>query len=130
MSGCRGEIDPSDDVPRVFVWYVGDQEPEVIEYVEHGIEEEGVSWAVQRGYNGEGVSVAHEAAVNSPLKVGVSVMPDSRIVIHHKQLPSDNPVFNVSEVTAETARKLGSNSARLAKGTPLKPVGGMQSSSD
>lgn len=123
MSGCRGPIDTDDEVPRIFVWCIGDKEPEAVQYIEHGIEEEGVSWVVQRGYEGDGVNVAHEASTNSSLKIGVSVTHDSRVVVHHKQLPDADPLFDVDEVTPETARKLGSNSARLAKGTPLKPVG-------
>lgn len=123
MSGCRGPIDQSDERPRVFIWCIGDHEPEWIKYIEHGIEEESVSWVVRSGFDGDTVSVAYKAALESSLKVGMSVSHDSRVVIHHKQLPDDDPVFDVSEVTPETARKLGSNSARLAKGIPFKTVG-------
>lgn len=123
MSGCRGEIDADDEIPRVSVRCVGEQVPDAVQYIEYGIEEEGVSWIVKRGYDRETVSVAYKAALNSSLKIGISVTPDARVVVHHKQLRDDDPVFDVSGVTAETARKLGSNSARLAKGTPLKPIG-------
>lgn len=100
---------------------LGADEPEWVEYIENGIEEEGVSWFVQSGFDGDCITVAHEAAIGSSLKIGVSVS-ESRIVVHHKQLPEDRPVFDVAPVTAAAARKLGSNAARLAKGTPLKPV--------
>lgn len=123
MSGCRGPIEQDDDIPRVYVWCIGAQESNLIEYIEHGIEEEGVSWSVRFGFDGDSVSVAYEASVNSPLNIGVSVTPDSRVVVHHKQLPENDPVFDISDVTADLARKLGANSARLAKGTPLKTVG-------
>lgn len=123
MSGCRGEIDSDDDIPRIRIRCVGDRVPERVEYIEHGIEEEGVPWAVERGYDDDAVTVAREASVESTLKIGVSVTLDSRVVVHHKQLPNDEPMFVVTDVSAETARKLGSNSARLAKGTPLKPIG-------
>lgn len=123
MSGCRGPIKQDDDIPRVYVWCIGAQEPDPIEYIEHGIEEEGVSWIVQSGYDGDSVSVAYEASVTSSLDIGVCVTPDSRVVVHHKQLPESKPIFDISGVTANIARKLGSNSARLAKGTPLKTVG-------
>jgi len=122
MSGCRGEIDADDEIPRVFVRCLGDEIPELVQYIEHGIEEEGVSWVVQHGYDGDDVAVAHDASHDSSLKVGVGVH-GSRIVIHHKQLPDDDPLFDVDDASAETARKLGSNSARLAKKTPLKPIG-------
>jgi hypothetical protein len=123
MSGCRGEVEANDEIPRVFVWCVGEQIPEIVQYLEHGIEEEGVSWLVKGGYDGKSVSIAHEAALDSSLKIGISVTPDTRVVVHHKQLPNDEPMFDVAGVAPETARKLGSNSARLAKGTPLKPIG-------
>lgn len=122
MSGCRGPVDEKDQIPRVFVWCIGDEIPDWVEYIEHGLEEEGVSWAVQSGYEGEGVPVAYDAAVSSPLKIGVSVTPAQRVVVHHKQLPDDDPVFDVAGATTDTARKLGSNAARLAKGSPLKQV--------
>jgi xanthine/CO dehydrogenase XdhC/CoxF family maturation factor len=123
MSGCRGPIDQDDQVPRVFVWCIGDGIPEQVDHIEHGLEEEGVSWAVRTGFDGESVALAHEASMNSPLKIGVGVTQAGRVVVHHKQLPDDDPVFDVADTTEATARKLGSNSARLAKGTPLKPVG-------
>ena len=123
MSECRGEVEADDEIPRVFVRCVGEQIPETVQYIEYGIEEEGVSWVVKRGYDGETVSVAYEAALDSSLKIGVSITPDDRVVVHHKQLPDDEPVFDIAGVAPETARKLGSNSARLAKGTPLKPIG-------
>jgi hypothetical protein len=122
MSGCRGPVDKNDQIPRVFVWCIGDEIPESVDYIEHGIEEEGVSWAVQSGFDGDSVPVAYDAAVSSSLKIGVSVAPDQRVVVHHKQLPDTDPIFDVARTTADTARKLGSNAARLAKGTPLKQV--------
>lgn len=123
MSGCRGEIESSDDVPRVFVRCIGEQEPALVQYIEHGIEEEGVSWAVQPGYDDDSVAVAHRAAMDSKLKIGIGVAPDVRVIVHHKQLPSDDPLFDVAEPTSEDARKLGSNAARLAKRMPLKQIG-------
>jgi xanthine/CO dehydrogenase XdhC/CoxF family maturation factor len=123
MSGCRGPIDQDDEIPRVFVWCLGNEAPEHLEHIEHGLEEEGVSWAVKTGFGGRSVAIAYDAAMKSPLKIGVGVTQAGRVVVHHKQLPDDDPVFDVTEVDESTARKLGSNSARLAKGTPLKPVG-------
>ncbi len=122
MSDCRGPIDQDDEIPRVHVHCVGDEEPECVQYIEHGIEEEGVSWLVKFGFDSDSVEVAYDAALESALKVGVSVY-ESRIVVHHKELADDSPVFDVSEVDSDVARKLGANSARLAKGTPLKTVG-------
>lgn len=124
MSGCRGPIDDDrDGPPRIFVRCLGEAEPDAVRYVERGIEEEGVSWVVQSGFDGDGVAVARDASNSSPLKIGVSVADDGRIVVHHEQLPPEEPVFDVADATETTARSLGANSARLAKGTPLKSIG-------
>lgn len=112
----------NDELPHIIVRCIGEDDIEKVEYVEYGIEEEDVPWTVQYRHEGDSTSVAHSAATDSSLKVGVSITPESRIVVHHQQLSSDDPVFDVSEVTAETARKLGSNSARLAKGIPFKQI--------
>ncbi len=110
------------DVPCIVIRYAGCEKITEVSHVEYGIEEEGVPWTVQQGYGGDGITVARGAAADSSLRIGVSVTPDSRIVVHHKRLPDDEPVFDIADVTAETARKLGANSARLAKGTPFKTV--------
>lgn len=110
-----------DDVPRIYVRSLGETASALVEYVEHGIEEEGVPWVVESGFDGDCVAIAHEAAVESPLKIGVCVS-DTRLVVHHKQLAADAPVFDVTDPAAASARHLGSNAARLAKGTPLRPV--------
>ncbi|RBI60408.1 glycerol dehydratase reactivation factor [halophilic archaeon] len=122
MSQNHRSIDEDDTMPYISVRCIGDRELELVEYIEYGIEEEGVSWMVDSELSGDSVSIAYEASVNSPLKIGVSVTAESRIVVHHQQLPDDNPLFNISDVTPKLARKLGANSARLAKGTPLKTV--------
>lgn len=122
MSGCRGPVEQDSKIQRVYVWCLGNQEPNLVEYIEHGLEEEGVHWAVQSGFDDDEISVAYEAALESSLKIGMSVSPDARIVLHHKQLPDDEPLFDVAAVTPAIARKIGANSARLAKGTPFKPI--------
>jgi hypothetical protein len=123
MSECRGPVDQDDDVPCVHVRCLDepDAEPEWVKYLEHGLEEEGVPWLVEFEATDDSVAAAHGAALASSLKIGVSVH-ETRIVVHHKQLPDDDPVFDVSGPTASDARDLGSNAARLAKGTPLKSV--------
>ena len=122
MSGCRGPIEKDDEVPRIHIQYPGELEPESMAAVEHSIEEESVSWIVQSGSNDDAVAMAYEAAVASSLGIGVSVTPDSRIVIHDERLQVDDPVFDNSETTPEQAERLGSNAARLAKGIPLKSI--------
>lgn len=122
--------DGGSGVPRILLRAPGAADGTVAQ-VERGIEEEGVPWAVRsegsesprEGSDSprDGVALAHEAATASSLKIGVSVI-DDRVVVHHGRLPADDPLFDESEVSAALARRLGSNAARLAKGTPLKPV--------
>jgi hypothetical protein len=122
MSGCRGPIERDDDVPRVHLWCIGDREPDSVASIEHGIEEERVSWVTRSGFEGESIAIACEAALESALKIGISVSADGRIVIHHKQLPDERPLYDIAGVEDSLARTLGSNAARLAKGTPLKSI--------
>lgn len=122
MSGCRGEIDSDDDMPRIRIRYVGTSGPDSIRHIEHGIEEEGVSWVVQRVADAAPTDLAYRAAVDSRLKIGVGVTPESRAVIHHEQLPADDPLFDIDDIDAATARTVGTNAGRLAKGLPLKPL--------
>ena len=110
-----------DEIPRIRIVYIGSEKPTVVEYIERGIEEEGVPWVVLSENDGQNIPIAYDASINSSLSIGISVTGD-RIIIHHKQLPDDEPVFDISDATASLARKLGSNSARLAKGTPLKDL--------
>lgn len=121
MSGCRGPVETDDKVPRVHVRCLG-EEPGSVASVEHGIEEEGVSWLVQSGFEGDPVTVAHEAAVASSLGIGVCVTPDSRVVVHDERLPNDDPIFDASDAAPDRIGQLGSNAARLAKGIPLKSI--------
>ncbi|WP_435079060.1 glycerol dehydratase reactivase beta/small subunit family protein [Halococcus sp. AFM35] len=122
MSGCRGPIETDDEIPRIHVWCLGDREPESVAFVERGIEEEGVSWVVGSEFEGNAAVVAHEAAIASSLGIGVCVAPDPRIVVHDERLPDNDPIFDAFDTSPECARRLGSNAARLAKGTSLKPI--------
>jgi len=121
----RGPTDP-DDVPRVSVRWLGETDTVWVEHVEHGLEEEGVPWVVCAASGADAdldpVTLAHEAAVESTLKIGVAVHP-TRIAVHHARLAVEEPVYDVSKVDATLARTLGTNAARLAKGTPLRPIG-------
>lgn len=122
---------PTDgDVPRIIVRSLG-SEMSVIDQLERGIEEEGVPWTVQRVEADESGSdhqrtdptaVAHRAASDSGLKIGISVSEDRELTLHHARLPEDDPLFNVANATDREARTVGTNAARLAKHMPLKPL--------
>lgn len=125
----RDDSAPDGDVPRILVRYLG-SEP-LIEPLEHGIEEEGVPWAIERieaddsGSDRQrtgSTAVAHQAASDSGLKIGIGVSPDGEIALHHARLPEDDPLFSVADAAASEARTVGTNAARLAKHMPLKPL--------
>lgn len=122
---------PTDgDVPRIIVRYL-DSEMSVIDQLERGIEEEGVPWTVQRveaddsgsdHQRTDPTAVAHRAASDSGLKIGIGVSADGEFTLHHARLPEDDPLFHVANATDREARTVGTNAARLAKHMPLKPL--------
>lgn len=122
---------PTDgDIPRIIVRSLGSEES-VIDQLERGIEEEGVPWTVQRVEADDSGSdpqptnstaVAHRAASDSGLKIGIGVSADGELALHHARLPDDDPLFSVADATTSEARAVGTNAARLAKHMPLKPL--------
>ncbi|MFC7008443.1 glycerol dehydratase reactivase beta/small subunit family protein [Halalkalicoccus salilacus] len=122
---------PTDgDVPRIIVRSLGSDDS-AIDQLERGIEEEGVPWTVQRVeaddsgsdcQSDNSTAVAHQAASDSGLKIGIGVSEDGELALHHARLPEDDPLFNVANATAREARTVGTNAARLAKHMPLKPL--------
>ncbi|MBB3662393.1 MULTISPECIES: glycerol dehydratase reactivase beta/small subunit family protein [Prauserella salsuginis group] len=85
-----------------------------------GLEEEGVPVRLTDGDPGSAataVELAHAAARESPLDVGVGIDAEGRVCVHHAKRPADRPV-----VTTDTARArwCGHNAARLVVGLPLK----------
>src|ERR1700760_873114 len=87
-----------------------------------GMEEEGIPFEVQECSAGEVIGVAKEAAHISPLNVGIGVDgAKGTIVLHHRDLPADQPLFvlNFREAGTRTLQRLGINAARLVKSEPL-----------
>lgn len=87
-----------------------------------GLEEEGIPFDVQEVSQGKAVALAKEAAQMSPLNVGICVSgTEQTIVLHHRDLPADQPLFvvSLSQVAANDLRRLGINAARLVKTEPL-----------
>ncbi len=109
--------------PQIQVYYHGERS-DVLDYVEYGIEEEGVPWHVESMQREDLLMVAHEAADDSRLGIGVAIRDgnSSRIVLQHERLPAKQPLFDLASPTLVQARLLGANSARLAKRTPLKQI--------
>ena len=87
-----------------------------------GMEEEGIPFEIQECSSGEVIGVAKEAAHISPLNVGIGVDgAKGTIVLHHRDLPADQPLFvvNFREAGTRTLQRLGVNAARLVKSEPL-----------
>ncbi|WP_266082673.1 glycerol dehydratase reactivase beta/small subunit family protein [Haladaptatus caseinilyticus] len=109
--------------PQIEVYYQSERS-DVLDFVEYGIEEEGVPWHVESMQRDDLLMVAHEAADDSRLGIGIAIGDGnpSRTILQHERMPEDQPVFDVSSPTLVQARLLGANSARLAKRTPLKRI--------
>ena len=87
-----------------------------------GLEEEGIPLEVQEASSGHAVALAKEAAHMSPLNVGIGVSgSEQKIVLHHRDLPADQPLFVIALRDADTKQlwRLGMNAARLVKAEPL-----------
>ncbi|MGV0741301.1 glycerol dehydratase reactivase beta/small subunit family protein [Mycolicibacterium sp. XJ870] len=87
-----------------------------------GIEEEGVPYSVQPGDpDGAAAHLARQAALRSPLRVGVGIDARGDVCVHHDQLADPLPELDSRTADAHTARTLGHNAARIVIGLPLKP---------
>jgi hypothetical protein len=87
-----------------------------------GLEEEGIPAEIGEASGEDAVALAKQAAQMSPLNVGIGLNGvDGRVVLHHRDLPDDQPLFTLTtdEATPAQLRLLGMNAARLVKGEPL-----------
>lgn len=121
------ELEISDgDVPQISIQYSGSK-PITVEYIEYGIEEEGVPWSTrsvedETPFGRTATEVAYRAASDSGLKIGIGIAPDGTHTIHHARLPPEDPIANVNPTTNAQARTIGTNAARLAKRMALEPI--------
>lgn len=87
-----------------------------------GIEEEGVPYSVLTTDSDATASdLARQAALRSPLRVGVGIDGRGDVCVHHDQLADPLPELSSGAADAELARLLGHNAARIVVGLPLKP---------
>ena len=96
----------------------------VFKQILYGMEEEGIPFELQEMQSYDLIFESHQAAMESPLLVGVACLND-QVVIHYRNLPLDAPIFNESRLASkdnEFLRALGANAARLVKGIPFKLV--------
>lgn len=92
-----------------------------------GIEEEGVPYVVRRVDAAHrcwaATDLAQQAALSSPLQVGVGVGREGEVSVHHSKLAEPAPALGSAGVADQAmARTLGHNAARIVVGLPLKPV--------
>jgi hypothetical protein len=111
------------DGPVRPVVVIGTSAPEpsdrILREVRAGLEEEGVPCDVHRYEETDAVALAHRAARDSPLDVGVGVTGDG-LCVHHAKLPRDRPVRSERAAAPPDARLLGHDAARVVTGLPLK----------
>jgi hypothetical protein len=91
----------------------------VLRAVLAGIEEEGVPASVVPDA-GDTVAMAHRAACESPLGVGVGIGATGAVCVHHAKLdPASPPLYSED---ADAGRHLGHNAARIVTVIPLIPL--------
>ncbi|WP_233558209.1 glycerol dehydratase reactivase beta/small subunit family protein [Tessaracoccus sp. OH4464_COT-324] len=84
-----------------------------------GVEEEGVPCVVSHREELNPLVLAKSAATSSRLGVGIGMSLDYAVVTLDK-LPEARPYIVVQSTSAEAARLLGSNAARIVKRIPLR----------
>jgi hypothetical protein len=88
--------------------------------VRAGAEEEGVPTRVEYAATGAAAELAHAAALDSPLEVGVGIDATGGVAVHHATLPPDAPAL---AVTADPGpphwRRAGAVAARIVTGLPI-----------
>ena len=107
--------------PTIHV-HTGSLEAAILTQVLYGIEEEQIPVQLVISDQIDAVSVAHQAALQSPLLVGVAVINDE-VVVHYRNLSPTSPLFHIRRAGAkdnESLRHIGANAARLVKGVPFK----------
>lgn len=98
-------------------------DPRSLQSILWGLEEEGIPAEVGDRPEGDAVGLAHQAAHMSSLNVGIAVCgADDVVVLHHRDLAADRPLFVVGRQSAGRPgdfRNIGKNAARLVKGDPM-----------
>jgi propanediol dehydratase-reactivating factor small subunit len=92
----------------------------VLREVRAGAEEEGVPTRVDDGRPADVVALAHAAALDSPLEVGVGIDPAGGVAVHHAALPADRPALTVAPGAGPPQwRRAGAVAARIVTGLPI-----------
>ncbi|HFI0578961.1 TPA: glycerol dehydratase reactivase beta/small subunit family protein [Streptococcus suis] len=118
--------------PVILIYKLGEVDQEKLTQVELGMEEEGIPFLKEViETTSEGiVSLAYQAAQSSPLSVGLAIN-DQEIVLHYRNLQKEQFFYRVDDYPRQSNRVLrilGTNAAKLVKGTPLIPDTALETS--
>lgn len=129
---CRGELMTTkaqqtfvETMPVVWIYAVNSSADQSLKFIQLGLEEEGIPCAVKHVEGNSAHELAAEAAKASSLGVGVGLVEKSKeAALHHRDLPNEKKLIEIKEeiYDPDSLRRLGANSARFVKGTPLMPV--------
>lgn len=112
-------------MPVVWVYASSINDNENLRSIHLGLEEEGIPCRTTEVKGKSAHLLAIEAANASSLGVGIGIVESTReAVLHHRDLPDTEKLIEIKDetFTTEILRRLGANSARFVKGTPLVPL--------
>lgn len=96
----------------------------IVQSIMAGIEEEGIPYEIiilENSHDQNVASIAHNAAVNSLLDVGMGIDNNGNVSLHYAKLLEQKPLFNLlPPYHKEELRLIGNNAARLIKGLPFR----------
>ena len=118
--------DETPDRPAIHVSLAPEADESLYKWIAVGAEEEGIPCRLEPAEESDdetdAASLAHAAARNSRLDVGVGIA-SGQVAVHERHMPVERPVI-VSDVEEDHAgqvcRSAGANAARLVIGTPLR----------
>ena len=109
--------------PTIKVYYNQNAiDKEAFEPLLHGIEEEGIPYAISGMEEDDIFNLSHEASKDSKLGVGLGINSD-KIALHYEKLDRLSPLFKIElQNKNQTLRDLGANATRLVKRIPFKKI--------
>ena len=107
--------------PAVWIFKDPSVDPKGYQPVLWGLEEEGIPYEIREASRGGAVDLARQAAHGSPLDVGIAIGEGGEVILHHRDLPAETPLFSLENghLKPGQLRRLGMSAARLVKRQPL-----------
>lgn len=125
MGVAKNQI-TADSKPVVWIYTAAALQDKSVQFIQLGLEEEGIPCEVEVVTARKSAhELAVQAAKASSLGVGIGLVVDNKeAALHHRDLPDEQELIVVHQdiFAPTTLRRLGANSARFVKGTPLIPV--------